>query len=167
MNQEIAAQQRLIELCKLAQRRIKYPVLEQLPSLSFDQRGCIAGSAIYQKNHIKLNRILLEENPKVFFDEVIAHELSHIIAYQLHGAKIKPHGKEWQSIMRDVFQLNPKTKHNLNVDTVKSKEFDYECDCGPIKLTLRRHNMIIRGKRAYNCRVCSSRLRPIIQDFQN
>jgi SprT protein len=32
--------------------------------------------------------------------EVLAHELAHVAAYELHGAGIRPHGAEWAALMR-------------------------------------------------------------------
>jgi SprT protein len=35
-----------------------------------------------------------------YLDEVICHELAHIAAVHLHGPSIKPHGHEWQKLVR-------------------------------------------------------------------
>lgn len=59
------------------------------PTLRFDIRGKTAGMAYSSHNLIRLNPKLLEENPDIFFTEVIPHELCHLLAHSLHG-KVKP-----------------------------------------------------------------------------
>lgn len=132
------------------------------PSLLFTQRGKIAGSALLQKNIIKLHPTLLAQNVDYYLDEVIAHELSHILVYQLFGqyrgmlrrTRVKPHGLEWQTIMTDVFDLVPRVTHQLDVKTIGMQSFGYECRCQTIALSLIRHNKVIRGKQVYYCKRC-------------
>ncbi|MEQ3652594.1 MAG: SprT-like domain-containing protein, partial [Glaciecola sp.] len=69
----------------------------ELPMLNLKQRGKIAGSAHLQKNLIKLNLSLFEDNIDEFIQQVIPHEVAHIVCYQLYG-KVKPHGREWQAV---------------------------------------------------------------------
>jgi SprT protein len=45
--------------------------------------------------HNDLSTIL---NP--YLDEVICHELAHVAAAHLFGSAIKPHGEEWQTLVR-------------------------------------------------------------------
>jgi predicted SprT family Zn-dependent metalloprotease len=35
-------------------------------------------------------------------DEVVCHELAHIAVVYQHGVSIKPHGEEWQNLVRSV-----------------------------------------------------------------
>ena len=35
-----------------------------------------------------------------YLDEVMCHELAHVVAVHLHGTSVKPHGKEWQELVR-------------------------------------------------------------------
>ncbi|MCV2884261.1 SprT family zinc-dependent metalloprotease [Aestuariibacter sp. AA17] len=126
-----------------------------LPTVSLNQRGKIAGSANFQRNHIKLNPVLFSENRSVFESEVIPHEVAHLITYHLYG-KVKPHGKEWQNIMTQVFYLPATATHQLCVKNVQGKTFSYKCDCQTISLTVRRHNKIIRGESQYRCKRCNA-----------
>lgn len=127
------------------------------PTLRFDIRGKTAGMAYSSQNLIRLNPKLLEENPDIFFTEVIPHELCHLLAHSLHG-KVKPHGKEWQALMRGLFGLSPRTTHTLDTTSV-SKSVEYRCQCGPVPLSIRRHNKILRGDARYLCRRCGDYLK--------
>ena len=126
------------------------------PTYFFNQRGRSAGSAHLQKNLIKFNPILYLQNKAIFIEHVVAHEIAHLITYQLYG-KVKPHGKEWQQIMTQVFHLPANTTHQLDITDVQGKLFIYHCSCSQHQLTIRRHNNIKKGTR-YLCRKCKSAL---------
>ena len=126
------------------------------PTYYFNQRGRSAGSAHLQKNLIKFNPILYQQNKATFIEHVVAHEIAHLITYQLFG-RVKPHGKEWQTIMRDVFKLPPNTTHQLDISDVQGQLFPYRCLCAEYQLTIRRHNNIKKGT-TYLCKKCKSAL---------
>lgn len=123
----------------------------------FNQRGKAAGSAHLQRNLIKFNPILFKQDPCVFFDQVIPHEVAHLVVFQTYG-KVRPHGIEWQRIMKTLFKRPALTTHNLNIDDVVGQQFAYACDCQQHKLTIRRHNKVLRGER-YLCRRCRGLLK--------
>ncbi|MGZ9899502.1 SprT family zinc-dependent metalloprotease [Shewanella gaetbuli] len=129
------------------------------PQVQFTLRGKSAGTAHLQLNKLRFNPVLLRENVTDFVSDVVPHEISHLLAYQLYG-RVKPHGKEWQSLMIKVFARAAKTTHQLNTTSVQGKQFDYFCDCGTVQLTIRRHNNIQRGKTQYRCRICLQSLKP-------
>ncbi len=87
------------------------------PDYLFNQRGKSAGTAHLQRNIIKFNPILFSQNKEVFIDQVVAHEVAHLIAYQLYG-KVRPHGREWQHIMTKVFNCPAHTTHSLDIKDV-------------------------------------------------
>lgn len=129
----------------------------QTPKISFNQRGKIAGCARLQLNELRFNPILLNDNVNAFLEEVVPHEVCHLLAYKLFG-KVRPHGKEWQSLMQKLFNLKGQTYHLMDVTKVKGKSFNYQCACGPIELGIRRHNKVISGKQTYICKKCRSPL---------
>lgn len=129
------------------------------PTTQFSLRGKSAGTAHLQQNKLRFNPILLSENCEAFMQEVVPHEICHLLCFQLFG-KTKPHGKEWQSLMLSVFALNPSTTHSFNVASVAGREVDYHCACGPIKLSIRRHNKVVRGENRYLCKRCKTHLTP-------
>lgn len=130
------------------------------PITQFTLRGKSAGTAHLQQNRLRFNPVLLRENSKAFLTEVVPHEICHLLCFQLFG-KTKPHGKEWQSLMLTVFKVNPKTTHNFNTTSVASKEVEYRCACGPIRLSIRRHNKVLRGESRYICKRCKTHLTAI------
>ena len=102
---------------------------------------------------IRLNPILLAENEAEFFREVIPHELSHLIVHQIFG-RVRPHGREWQNIMRRVFEVEPETRHNYDTSSLPGQSFRYQCSCQTFELTIRRHNKVQRKQATYQCQTC-------------
>ncbi|OTA17083.1 SprT family protein [Xenorhabdus vietnamensis] len=127
------------------------------PHITYQQRGTAAGSARLQDWEIHLNPILLIENQQAFIDEVIPHELAHLLAYHQFG-KVAPHGKEWRFIMETIFEVTARRTHQFPVHSVRSKIFVYCCSCQQHELTIRQHNKILRGKSCYVCRQCGEKL---------
>jgi SprT protein len=127
------------------------------PNINFKQRGKAAGSARLQINELRFNPILLQENQQHFITHTVPHEVAHLVVYQIYG-RTKPHGKEWQHIMNQIFDLTAKTTHQYDVSTVKGKTFTYACQCTDHQLTIRRHNKIIRDNVKYICRLCKQSL---------
>lgn len=128
-----------------------------MPSIEVNMRGKAAGKAVLQLNAIKLNKVLAQENPKTFVDEVLPHELAHLITYQVFG-RVHPHGKEWQFVMYKVFGLRPSRTHNMDVKSVQGKTYEYRCLCSHIPLSIRRHNKVVRGESVYSCKKCRQQL---------
>lgn len=124
-----------------------------MPAVNFNQRGKIAGTAHLQKWELRFNPVLLAENPDAFLNEVVAHEVAHLVVFK-HFGRVRPHGREWQIIMKEVFKVTPKTTHNFDVSSVTGTMFIYHCPCSEYPLTIRRHNKINRGQASYHCRKC-------------
>ncbi|WP_240919989.1 SprT family zinc-dependent metalloprotease [Paraglaciecola sp. 20A4] len=130
------------------------------PTISFDQRGKIAGCARLQNNTLKFNPVLLVDNYATFMSEVVPHEVCHLLTYTLFG-RVRPHGKEWRSLMSQLFRLTGHTYHKMDVTKVSGKTFPYVCECGQIELSIRRHNKVQRQQQRYICRQCSEILQPL------
>jgi len=127
------------------------------PTVLFNQRGKIAGCALLQKNTLKFHPLLFEQNKEHFLTHVVPHEIAHLLVWQLYG-KTPPHGREWQHIMINVFNLPPHRTHQYNVDNIGIKTFMYECKCGEVPLTIRRHNKVLKGA-VYRCKKCHQNLK--------
>lgn len=124
----------------------------QRPDYQFNQRGRAAGTAHLQRNLIKINPTLFINNRDAFFEQVIPHEVAHLITHAVYG-RVRPHGKEWQHVMVNVFKRSADTTHQLDVSEVVGKQFNYRCACSTHQLTIRRHNKVLRGEK-YQCRRC-------------
>lgn len=123
------------------------------PSINYRQRGTTAGSAYSSLWEIRLNATLLCENGQKFIDEVLPHELAHLLVHRYFG-KADPHGKEWQYMMEQVLNVSASRTHHFDTASVQGKTFTYRCQCQQHMLTTRRHNRIKRGETEYRCRQC-------------
>ena len=114
-----------------------------------------------KKDHlsrIKFNGALLELNPQQYLDSIVAHECAHLIVYDVYGAKVKPHGKEWKGMMIGLFEADSSVRHNLDVSTLVNKPFVYNCQCiNGIALSKRQHLSASKGS-IYICKKCKSEL---------
>lgn len=129
------------------------------PTVTLDLKGSSAGMAIPLKNLLRFNKELLINNQKHFLMHTVPHEVAHLVAYHIYGIKIKPHGKEWQSIMKLVYNLPPERCHRYNISKKINRYFVYSCGCEANKhlLTIRRYNAISKGKK-YICKRCLNEL---------
>ena len=75
-----------------------------MPTIKFNQRGKIAGSARLQLNELRFNPVLMD------------------------------------------------------VTKVAGKKFAYRCLCGPVGLSIRRHNKVVRKVQQYRCIKCGNQL---------
>lgn len=68
-----------------------------LDDVLFDLGGKAAGQLVYCKKRssykIRINRGLLQMDPDHVINQTIPHEVSHLVAFQVYGAKIAPHGR--------------------------------------------------------------------------
>nr|WP_298144068.1 SprT family zinc-dependent metalloprotease [uncultured Pseudomonas sp.] len=123
--------------------------------VSFKLRGQKAGVAHLTENKLRFNPQLYLENREDFLKQTVPHEVAHLIAHQLFGLKIQPHGEEWQLIMRGVYHLPPNRCHSYAVTRRKTSQFIYRCDCpqGEFPFSAQRHALAAKGRR-YFCRRC-------------
>lgn len=157
---------RLLKMQVLRQLKRDLAVAEQffqtsfiMPTVSYDVRGLKAGVAYLQRNEVRFNPILLQENGQAFIRQVVPHELAHILVYQRFG-RVAPHGKEWKMMMESVLGVPAEIYHCFDTQNVAS-QFAYRCDCQIHQLSVRRHNAIQTGKRSYFCKKCKGALQPI------
>lgn len=125
------------------------------PGLNYQQRGTSAGTAWLTEWEIRLNPVLLLANQDNFINEVIPHELAHLLVFHQFG-RVAPHGKEWRWMMSTVLQTEPRRTHEFDLATVRAQTYPYQCGCRRHELTVRRHNRILRGEAQYRCRQCGN-----------
>jgi len=130
------------------------------PQIIYRQKGSIAGSAFLDRWHIQLNLAMLLENKDKFIQEVIPHELAHLIVYKKFG-RVKPHGKEWQAVMETVFGCSAKRTHTFSIpDNTIQNRHRYVCQCQEHRLTNIRHKKIQQQQTQYYCKSCGCILLP-------
>ncbi|WP_235972348.1 SprT family zinc-dependent metalloprotease [Spirabiliibacterium falconis] len=152
----IQIQRRLRACLNLAEA--KFNRTFTMPSVSYNVRGLKAGVAYLNENEIRLNRTLLEQNPDDFIRETVPHELAHLIVHQHYRRRVKPHGKEWQFVMKEVFGLPPNVCHEYDTSAVRGNTVAYKCDCQTHQLSMRQHNRIKQQSAVYRCRKCKAAL---------
>jgi SprT protein len=142
--------------------RVRMPQTE----IRFDLRGTSAGQARVKGSGfalIRYNPMLLNRYPTEFIAETVAHEVAHVAAFVRHGPGIRPHGPEWQSVMRH-FEVEPSRCHGYDVSrlcTRSLKRFLYRCACGTHEISSIRHNRIGMRGAVYLCRRCREPLKPV------
>jgi SprT protein len=129
-----------------------------LPEIRFDLRGRAAGQFCLRRGALQLrfNNALFAR----YFDENLAqtvpHEVAHFLVYALfsqYGKKrVRPHGPEWQSMMR-LLGATPETRHRFSLDGIpvrREQRFAWNCDCRTHSIAKRTHLRMLRGEQ----RVC-------------
>jgi len=127
------------------------------PALRYQQRGTAAGTAWLTAWEIRLNPVLLLENQQAFIDDVVPHELAHLLVWKQFG-RVAPHGKEWKWMMEQVLGVPARRTHQFEIASVRSRTFAYRCQCQQHHLTVRRHNRVLRKESEYRCVHCGSLL---------
>ncbi|MDP2561202.1 SprT family zinc-dependent metalloprotease [Psychrobium sp. 1_MG-2023] len=149
-----------VEQCyQLVERKLgrKFP----RPQVLTNQRGRIAGCALLQKNTLRFHPLIYQQNQAHFLEHVVAHEIAHLVVWQCYG-KTPPHGKHWQWVMNDIFNLPALRTHQYNTDNIGIRTVRYRCLCAEIPLSMNRHNKVIKGA-VYCCKRCKSPLKEITE----
>lgn len=130
------------------------------PEISFKLRGQKAGVAHLTENKLRFNLQLYRANQEDFLRQTVPHEVAHMVAHQLFGPRIQPHGEEWQLIMRGIYGLPPDRCHTYEIKRRRSTRYLYRCHCGEgneFPFSSQRHNLVAQGRRYY-CRRCRATL---------
>jgi predicted SprT family Zn-dependent metalloprotease len=59
------------------------------------------GISYPERGLIRLNISLLDQEQHLL-EVALCHELAHVVIHRKHGKSVRPHGPEWQTLMRDV-----------------------------------------------------------------
>lgn len=156
----VSAQQRLhveekIDQC-IHQAERYFQVRLVKPVFNFNQRGRTAGTAYLQKNEMRFNAFMLTQDPDKFIEQVVPHEVAHLVVYQIYGAKPRPHGPEWVAIMEHLFNVEAERTHTFDVPKPKNL-YLYQCGCQTHEFTAHRHGRVKRGTQ-YLCKLCKEPL---------
>jgi SprT protein len=147
-----------------------------LDEIRFDLRGRAAGQVRFPQARslfgsaslvMRFNAELLHRYAEEFIAEVVPHECAHAVVYHLYRPRFrsgvvrpKPHGVEWQNVMRDIYKLEPKVTHNFVLAPNVSRHFSYICGCEKRvhQVSIIRHNKMKRGRARYLCKGCGQAL---------
>ena len=135
-----------------------------VPSIRFDLRGKAAGQVRIVPGPtclVRYNAALLIRHPSAFLAQTVPHEVAHVVVFHVHGPRRRPHGGEWQTVMR-LFGAVPERCHSFEVDGLQARRlrhYDYHCGCRAHRLSSIRHNRV-QGGQIYLCRCCGQPLRP-------
>lgn len=130
--------------------------------IRFDLTGKAAGMALFPPRAtpiIRFNALLMTENREDFLKRTVPHEVAHVVARRCFGLKIKPHGREWRTVMQ-LFGAEASRCHNYDVSRAsrrKLQRFNYRCRCRTHQLSSIRHNRVLQGQR-YFCVACKQAL---------
>lgn len=154
---------RTLEL--LAQAARYYHTSMPDPVILFDLRGQAAGQARTRAGSapvIRYNAALLAAHSEDFIARTVPHEVAHLVAFRLHGRRIRPHGPEWRSVMA-LFGAVAERCHTYDVSGLAARRlqrYAYRCACRSHELTSIRHNRIRAGQ-VYLCAHCGVPLRAV------
>lgn len=130
--------------------------------VTFDVRGTTAGWAYHQTCKIRLNNVLMEQNPEEFFKRTLSHEVAHIVAEKVFGGigKKVGHGHQWRRVMEDFGVQDVSRCHSYDVSSVKidKRIYQYVCGCKTHKVGGKINNKIKAGA-TYTCRSCRQPLK--------
>lgn len=146
------------------------PLLREraLPQPKFEVRFDLRGQSAGQLRRYDDGRLVIRYNlpmallqPQAFEQETVPHEVAHLVTWLCHGRRAKPHGTEWQTVMRFFGVDQPSRCHSFNPATTSTRQqrrWRYQCDCQEHELSSVRHKRASRGQ-VYVCRKCQAELR--------
>jgi len=134
--------------------------------IAFDLRGKCAG--MYRRSGreklIRFNPWLFAKYYQHSLEQTVPHEVAHYITDCLwSGSKVKPHGKEWKSVMQ-LLGAEPAVTGNYDLTGIPLKQyqqFDYSCGCKTHQLSIIRHRRLVKGQAEYRCRSCQGLLQAV------
>ena len=153
------------------QARRHYGIRLPAATIDYSLRGRCAGQARVAANGetlIRLNRKLLHENLADFLAQTIPHEVAHlVVTWQTRNRRHRPrpHGPEWQAVMRDCFGLEPARCHDYATTPARvvPRDYLYRCACREHRLTRIMHNKILRRARVW-CKSCKRPLTFLLKE---
>lgn len=169
MNQDTLSRKvrKATEAC-LQRARATISGASRLPSvtLRFDLRGQAAGQMRATNRgrvEIRFNLVLARQNPDAFIAQTVPHEVAHLVVWHKHGRRARPHGPEWQAVMRQLGVSEPSRCHAFEIpegEVRRQRRWPYRCACREYQLSTTRHNRIRRGQQIYSCPNCGEPLAP-------
>lgn len=161
----LAQQNDVIEEVARYQKMVATEFSIEVPAIQvrFDLIGGTVGMYCNKRNErsFRFNSYLFSKFWQENIDNTIPHEVAHYASDLLFDyRRIRPHGREWQAIMR-FFGAEPSRTCQFDLTGIpkrKMRRFNYYCRCDTHQLSAVRHNRVERGQQRYVCRRCRSEL---------
>ena len=132
--------------------------------IRFDLKGRTSGMYVvkHRQKYFRFNSFILAKYFEDSLASTVPHEVAHYVSDILFGIKnIRPHGKEWQSVMHTL-GVEPRVTGNYDLTGVpvkRQRRFDYVCGCMTHQLTTTRHNKVLKTNARYLCKKCGDPLK--------
>lgn len=131
----------------------------------FDLSGTSAGMfrARGEECWIRYNPWIFAKHFEGNLHSTVPHEVAHYAVYsQRHRRRVRPHGPEWQRVMRG-FGLPQEVTFKLDLAGVpvrRQQRHTYRCACREHEVSTVRHKRMREGRARYLCRYCDAPLLP-------
>lgn len=109
-----------------------YKIILSDIDITLFNKGRCAGQAYCDTRIIRLNKFLLEKEEyfKRMTEEVLIHELCHILVFEKYQGKASPHGIEWIEAMKVCGISKPSRTHNMKIEkAIKRKKIRHIAYC--------------------------------------
>lgn len=60
------------------------------------------GRAYLDRRLVRINAMLVRPGLEALLEEVMCHEFAHLVVHERHGHRVRPHGREWRSLLLEV-----------------------------------------------------------------
>ena len=153
-NQVIAECHKYIDIVnKTFDLNLKYPMI------TFDLNTTGAGKSLGVEHAIKFNPYFLVQNSDEFLKNTVPHEVAHLVEFVKYNTM--GHGRQWKHIMWLFGVENCERCHHydtVGLEVVKKniQKIKYECKCGILLISKRRHNKIVKEDMMYRCKKCGT-----------
>lgn len=60
------------------------------------------GRAYLDRRLVRINALLVQPGVEALLEEVLCHEIAHLVVHERHALRARPHGREWRNLLREV-----------------------------------------------------------------
>lgn len=146
----------------------KYGKKIDVPMVTYETTGRVAGRARYLTWQMDLNSGLLMRNLETF-NETVTHEMAHLITYKIYpetlikkpGEKREVHGPRFYEVWEAIGGTRLTRRHSYDTTETRKatdqSKFEYKCPAGHVhQLSARRHQKAVRAVNGfhYMCAKC-------------
>jgi SprT protein len=154
MNTEIDSKV-IDDLKKMADRIQTRKNLDIEVSLKISNLKRAAGQYHRDRKEIRISEHLIQNHPEKV-EDTLKHELGHAVVDQKYSRRVKPHGREWKTVMKKLGVEDPSACHSL-----KLAEYKYFVRCSnpncDVEFGRYRKSKKVKHADRYVCGKCGSR----------